>query len=193
MTIFGFNTDVKHGDVVYHVQSEARHNELVLQTMVFVKGQCMAKRVASYAHLSLQPGFSEQAMHELLKAQHKAGLEAVQAGRMETELGTGSEVQDVGGAGLALKWTRSAPENRGASLIFHVQVLDGGQPVDGARIAVFPCTPAGDEAITQVASDAEGKAAVSVPITEEVDRDSAVLIQATHEAKSATRKFKFRK
>ena len=25
--IFGFNTDIKHGDTVYHVQSEARESE----------------------------------------------------------------------------------------------------------------------------------------------------------------------
>lgn len=192
MTIFGFNTDVKHGDVVYHVQSEARHNDLVLQSMVFVKGQCLAKRVASYAELSLQPGFSEQAMHELLKAQHKAALDAVQAGRMEAELSSGSEVQDVGGAGLALKWLRSSPENLGSSLVFHVQVLDAGQPVNGADIAVFPCSSASAEPLAQATSDAEGKAAVAAPITEEVERDSAVLLRATHGAKSAT-KFRFKK
>ena len=30
--IFGFNTDVKSGDTVYHVQSEAREHERILQT-----------------------------------------------------------------------------------------------------------------------------------------------------------------
>jgi hypothetical protein len=30
--IFGFNTDVKHGDTIYHVQSEARESEKLLQT-----------------------------------------------------------------------------------------------------------------------------------------------------------------
>ena len=47
--IFGFNTDVKHGDTVYHVQSEARENELLLQTQVFVRGRCIGKRATSYA------------------------------------------------------------------------------------------------------------------------------------------------
>jgi hypothetical protein len=35
--IFGFNTDVKHGDTIYHVQSEARESELLLQSQVFVR------------------------------------------------------------------------------------------------------------------------------------------------------------
>ena len=47
--IFGFNTDVKHGDTVYHVQSEARQNEFLFQTQVFVRGRCIGKRATSYA------------------------------------------------------------------------------------------------------------------------------------------------
>ena len=47
--IFGFNTDVKHGDTIYHVQSEARESELLLQTQVFVRGRCIGKRATSYA------------------------------------------------------------------------------------------------------------------------------------------------
>ena len=46
--IFGFNTDIKHDDTVYHVQSEARENELTLQTQVFVRGRCIGKRALSY-------------------------------------------------------------------------------------------------------------------------------------------------
>ena len=41
--IFGFNTDIKYEDVVYHVQSEARHADLLLQTQVFVHGRCIGK------------------------------------------------------------------------------------------------------------------------------------------------------
>ena len=46
--IFGFNTDVKHGDTIYHVQSEARESEHLLQTQVFVRGRCVGKKATSY-------------------------------------------------------------------------------------------------------------------------------------------------
>ena len=39
--IFGFNTDVKHEETIYHVQSEAREADLLLQTQVFVRGRCI--------------------------------------------------------------------------------------------------------------------------------------------------------
>src|SRR5438270_11722484 len=134
MTIFGFNTDVKQGDMVYHVQSEARQNDLLLQTLVFVKGQCVGKHTVSYARQVSQPEFSTEAIHELLKTQHKSVLDAIQQGRMESVLGSGSEVQDVGGSGLSLQWTMA--QANGGSIPVSFRVSDGGQPATGAEVAV---------------------------------------------------------
>jgi hypothetical protein len=89
--IFGFNTDVKFADTVYHVQSEALPHELVLQTLVFLKGRCIGKRTNSYAEQTKEPGFSEEYMHEMLKDQHKHFVAAVREGRIEAELGEHSE------------------------------------------------------------------------------------------------------
>ncbi len=89
--IFGFNTDVKFADTVYHVQSEARQHELVLQTLVFLKGRCIGKLTSSYAEQTKEPGFSEEHMHDLLKDQHKHLVAAVREGRIEAELGERSE------------------------------------------------------------------------------------------------------
>src|SRR5690349_12181548 len=122
MTIFGFNTDVKLADVVYHVQSEARQQDLLLQTLVFVKGQCVGKQTVSYAEQVSRPEFSTEAIHELLKAQHKNVLEAVQQGKMESLLGSGNEVQDVGGSGLSLTW--SVGQSSEAALAVTFRVLD---------------------------------------------------------------------
>ncbi len=84
--IFGFNTDVKFADTVYHVQSEARQHELLLQTLVFVKGRCIGKHATSYAEQTNEPGFSEEHMHEMLKDQHKHIVDAVREGKIEAEL-----------------------------------------------------------------------------------------------------------
>src|SRR4051812_33768104 len=136
MTIFGFNTDVKLGDVVYHVQSEARQNDLLLQTMVFVKGQCVGKQAFSYAHEISHPGFSTEAMHELLKTQHKAVIDAIQQGQMSAVLGSGADVQDVGGSGLPLQWKLAIPAHDTPNLPVSFQVLDSGKPASGAEVVV---------------------------------------------------------
>ena len=84
--IFGFNTDVKYGDSVYHVQSEARVHDRLLQTQVFVKGRCIGKRATSYADQVELPGFSDEHMQALLREQHRVFVNAARAGSIEAEL-----------------------------------------------------------------------------------------------------------
>lgn len=80
--IFGFNTDVKHGNTVYHVQSEARENSLLLQSTVFVQGRCLGMYTTSYAQHAALPSFSEEKMHELLKQQHRNVLQSIRDGNL---------------------------------------------------------------------------------------------------------------
>lgn len=103
--IFGFNTDVKFGGTVYHVQSEARNNERLLQSQVFVKGRCIGKRETSYAEKEDQAGFLEEQLHELLKEQHRHMVEAVRAGRIEEEL----DIEINGAASAAVAMAAPAP------------------------------------------------------------------------------------
>jgi hypothetical protein len=84
--IFGFNTDVKHGDTVYHVQSEAVQSTQTFQTTVFVQGRVLGKTTSSYATHVGQADFSEHKMHDLLKDQHRRVLEAIREGRVESFL-----------------------------------------------------------------------------------------------------------
>ncbi len=84
--IFGFNTDVKHGETLYHVQSEARQAAHLLQTMVFVSGRCVGKRATSYTEYATTPEFSEDRMHELLKEQHLFVVDAIKEGKLEVAL-----------------------------------------------------------------------------------------------------------
>jgi hypothetical protein len=81
--IFGFNTDIKHADIVYHVQSEARAADQLLQTQVFIRGRCMGKCSSSYADHSTAAGFSDEKLHELLKAQHRRVLDAIKEGKLD--------------------------------------------------------------------------------------------------------------
>jgi len=193
MTIFGFNTDVKRGDVVYHVQSEARQSDLLLQTLVYVKGQCVGKHTVSYAQKVAQPDFSNEAMHELLKVQHKTVIDAIQQDKMQSVVGSGTEVQDVGGAGLSLKWTPAVAEQGAASLILSFHVLDSGQAASGAEVVVRSIVPSSSSELARAFSDASGSVALSIPLTEDVMRDAAVIAQATCGGKSVTRKVRFRK
>ncbi len=86
--IFGFNSDVKHDDIVYHVQSEAVATSQTLLSTVFVQGKCLGKRSSSYSDQASLPDFSEEKIHEQLKEQHRQVLEAIREGRLDTVIAT---------------------------------------------------------------------------------------------------------
>lgn len=190
--IFGFNTDVRYGETVYHVQSEARAGELLIQTQVFVRGQCIGKRAASYADQAAQPGFSEEHIHELLKEQHRSVLGAVRDGRVETFL-SARAVQDAGGQGLGLELLDHPAASSDGPFIMRFRVTYQGSPVAGARLrarwAVTQETSVHCEAVTGT----DGIAGLNMPVEVAVLSETAVLVQATHRDLSASRKFQLRK
>jgi hypothetical protein len=77
MVIFGYNSEVRVGDTVYHVQSELCGGEL-LDTQVFVGGRCLAKRASR-----LQPDADPAAVQEWLRRQHRFVLDCLRAGEFE--------------------------------------------------------------------------------------------------------------
>ena len=87
--IFGFNTDIKYDGTVYHVHSEARENELLLQTQVFVRGRCIGKRASSYADKASLSGFADQQKEQLLRDQHRLVLDSIREGRLDSVLDKG--------------------------------------------------------------------------------------------------------
>ncbi len=192
MTIFGFNTDVKLEDATYHVQSEARQADLLLQTMVFVKGQCVAKRTTSYAQRTIDPGFTEEATHEMLKAQHKTMVETIQQGDVATALTITGDVEDIEGDGLSLKWTGS-PAIQDDVVAVKLLVSDKGVAVPSAKIWVMHSASTENSMIMTTVANADGYADLLVPINAQLEAEQAVLIRAKHGERSVTRKLRFKK
>jgi hypothetical protein len=191
--IFGFNTDTKVGDTVYHVQSEARQNDLLLQTQVFVRGQCIGKRAASYADQAAHPGFTDEHMHELLKTQHRMVLEAVRGGKMESIVGHNLEIQDTNGQGLAIRWANSDAVFADGFVMMKFVVTDAGAAVEGAQLTSRLSLSSDSPVYSQTSTDSSGAAEVKLALDEAAQHEAAILVQAQLGEKSATRKFRLRK
>ena len=84
--IFGFNTDIKQQDTVYHVQSEARESERLLQTQVFVKGRCIGKRAVAYAAVTAEGDDGDPHKEKMLREQHRQVLDAIREGKLDSLL-----------------------------------------------------------------------------------------------------------
>ncbi len=81
--ITGFNTDIEHDGVIYHVQTEDKGVETpLILSLVYNRGTILASKRSPYNDL-VQSGFDEQILADRLQKQHKIICAAVRAGRIE--------------------------------------------------------------------------------------------------------------
>jgi hypothetical protein len=203
--IFGFNTDVKHGDTIYHVQSEARESEQLLQTQVFVRGRCIGKKAVSYAARGAQPGppqpdFVPQGdaqpgdaqKEQQLREQHRSVLDAIREGKLDQVLDRPEPETLAAVRELEIQLTNSESIHANRSLSMQLRVTEGGSPASGARLTFRFARADGAPFYTQAVADNFG-AEIKIDVEETALPDSSLLVQANHQGRTVTRKFALRK
>lgn len=81
--ITGFNTDIEHDGVVYHVQTEDKGLESpLILSLVYSGGAILASKRSPYEDL-IASGFDEEALVQRVKHQHRLICAAINAGRIE--------------------------------------------------------------------------------------------------------------
>jgi len=82
--ITGFNTDIEHDGVVYHVQTEDKGLESpLILSLVYVGGAILAAKRSRYEDLLESGSFTEDVLTKRLKRQHQLICAAINAGRIE--------------------------------------------------------------------------------------------------------------
>jgi hypothetical protein len=190
--IFGFNTDVKHGDTIYHVQSEAREGELLLQTQVFVRGRCIGKRAKSYANKTNEAQGDAQ-KEQQLREQHRLVLDAIREGKLDSVLDHPEAENLASVKELDVEWLNSESIRVDRNLIMQLRVTEGGAAASGARLTFRFARPGAAPFYTQVVADSAGAAEVKIEVEEATLADSSLLVQANFEGRTTTRKFVLRK
>ncbi len=190
--IFGFNTDVKHGDTIYHVQSEAREGERLLQTQIFVRGRCIGKKATSYAGSAGEAQFGDAQKEQQLREQHRLVLDAIREGKLdnvldhpEADLATVKE--------LDVHWLNAESVHADRNLTMQLRVTEGGAAASGARLTFRFARPGAAPFYTQAVTDSGGAAEIKIEVEESALPDSSLLVQANYGGRTATRKFALRK
>jgi hypothetical protein len=84
--ITGYNTDVRHGEVVFHVQTEDKGvSNPFIESLVYVGGQVLASKRVSYAEL-LAAGREEKELVALMDHQHRTMIAAIRHGKLDAKL-----------------------------------------------------------------------------------------------------------
>ena len=157
--ITGYNTDVEHDGLVYHVQTEDKglDSPLIL-SLVYSGGAILASKRSHYDDL-IASGFSEEALAERLKRQHRLICAAIHAGRIE-------ELKRMGQTGpLSLSQTPvKAPETVPPA-------HESQSPADSAQsLGVAPPADA-EPAAEPVASAADSEPGVDTVVSSEPPAD----------------------
>lgn len=86
--ITGYNTDVKHKNRVFHIQTEDKgESSPHIESLVYVGGEILATRKISYAE-AIKNGRDDKAVQGLMEQQHRTMIAAIQRGRFDGPNGT---------------------------------------------------------------------------------------------------------
>ena len=89
--ITGFNTDIRHGDRVFHVQTEDRGvANPIVESLVYVGGQILLSKRSPYSDLVSEGKADEPAVRQLMDLQHRRIIEAIRRGRFDDAFASAS-------------------------------------------------------------------------------------------------------
>ena len=88
----GFNTDVRVGDRVFHVQTEDRGpNHPVIDTTVYQNGRVFHRQASDYQQFKDSGEFSDELLRQRVQEQHRTVIEDLRGGRLDAEIAAAVE------------------------------------------------------------------------------------------------------
>jgi len=90
MVLTGYNTDIEHEGMTYHVQTEDKgRSNPHIETLVYARGEILYSKRTPYHDLVAQEADSK-AIANLIERQHRTIVEAIRRGRLDRMAGASS-------------------------------------------------------------------------------------------------------
>ena len=122
--ITGYNTDVKHNNRVFHIQTEDKgETSPYIESLVYVGGQILATRKTSYAD-AVKSGRDDKAIQELMEQQHRTMIAAIQRGRFDGPDNSLKTPEGMGGGGAAAEAEEEAESTSAGDRTLDQVILD---------------------------------------------------------------------
>src|ERR1700679_4227525 len=95
----GFNTDIKVGEQVFHVQTEDRGpSHPAIDTLVHQRGRILHRKSSNYEDFAGSPSFTPELLHQRVQNQYRAMIEALRAGALDAEIVSATKAASPAGA-----------------------------------------------------------------------------------------------
>lgn len=163
--IFGFNTDIRVGKRVYHVQTEDRGAaNPVIDTTIYCKGHILHRHVTSYKEFIGAPDFNDEALRRKLEEQHRRFIEELRGGTLKLEAPPAPGAKPAA-AGISVQLLNPASWLAAgtATLEIEVRARDSKAPQRDAKVAVSLEGISGPVNF-ETATDAQGRATLTFPM-----------------------------
>ncbi len=133
VVITGFNTDVKHRNRVFHIQTEDKGEaNPYVESLVYVGGEILATKRTSYAEV-VKAGRDDHAIQDLMEQQHRTMIAAIQRGRFDGPNGSVQIPEGMSPTSLEAATLTERPEKEKTGKI---------SKADKAAAAATPAAPA---------------------------------------------------
>lgn len=195
----GFNTDVKVGDRLLHVQTEDRgpaHPSI--DTVVYQSGRIFHRRATNYEQFAASPEFSAEELHKRVAEQHRSVIESIRAGELDKELAA-AEVEiraaavDARGPGIQVQLLNPGSWLSAGNVALDVEVSRRAdrQPQAGAQVEAVIEGSVSPERHTGVCDD-QGRVKIKFPLPPLGKDDLALVIEAKLDAAKDEIRFSMR-
>jgi hypothetical protein len=181
--LFGHNTNVKVGEITYHVQTEDRGvTNALIDTTVYFHGRVLHRRTNNYFDLLPLIAKSEQALKQRLDDQHASVVDELRTGALhlplpqETKSPTAAVPKVLT---LVLINLKTWLTGKRATLDVSVQNRESGEAVNHARI-VARVEGAADSKEFKTETGIDGRAQLEFEMPRVSGAEPALVIEAMH-------------
>jgi hypothetical protein len=173
--ITGYNTDVRHNEVVFHVQTEDKGtSNPFIESLVYVGGQVLASKRASYAEM-LAEGKDEKDIVALMDHQHRTMIAAIRHGKLDAKLAALNSGRQTGQFDSAGTAAAAGPAKRTTSSnVVPPPLESGGDTVARAVAVPVPAAPMARPAAPSVPERTLDQVILEY-LTNEADQEQLVL------------------
>jgi len=196
---FGFNSNVRVGEAVFHVQTEDRGpSHPYLDTVVYLSGRVIYKRSISYEEFagSYDADTLAQKLHERLAQQHREVITELEAGTLpipgKEKLPSAENSDARPGFELRLMNPKSWFAAGTVTLEIELCVKNSKVPVGNADVQAFleiekqriPCA--------EVRTNTEGRALLKFPILPNAGEGASLVVRATDGSRYGELRFRLK-
>ena len=181
----GFNTDIKVGERVFHVQTEDRGpNHPVIDTVVYQSGRILHRKSHNYEKFATTPEFSPDELRRQVESQHRAVIETIRSGGLDADVAAADAIATEarpGGIQIQLLNPGSWLSAGKVSLDVEVSRRADKQPQAGAHVDA-KIEGALRDGSHSAESDDQGRVRIQFPLPPLGKGDLALVIRAKAEA-----------